>query len=164
MTDFSNLNKMVIAAIKKSLEEKFKEGELILLDAIKEFPNHYLPYYNLGVLYIKSAQPEKALLHLLKAELLKPGDCDIYIETALAFKQCKEKEKALEYYEKALDNADSNHSEAVIYNNIGSLFFEENDFLKAKEYYKKSLAKEEYELARENLLLANTYINIINCT
>ena len=165
--DNSKLNKMIIDAIEKSLEENFKEGEAILLEALKDFPENYLPYYNLGVIYIKSGQQDKAVPLLLKAETLKPNDSDIYIETALAFQQCGEKEKAHEYYDKALacadeNAADSKHSRAVIYNNIGSLFFEKNDFLKAKEYYKKALSEEEYMLARENLLLVNTYIDIIS--
>ncbi|MCL2481671.1 MAG: hypothetical protein FWF38_08170 [Spirochaetaceae bacterium] len=154
---------MIIDAIEKSLEENFKEGEIILLQALKEFPDNYLPYYNLGVLYIKSDEPNKALPFLLKAEILKPNDCDIYTETAFAFSQCGEKEKAHDYYSKALGCADSKHSKAIIYNNIGSIFFEENNFPKAKEYYQKSLSEEECTLARENLLLVNTYIDIINC-
>ena len=160
--DFSKLNKMIIDAIEKSLEENFQEGETILLQAIKKFPENYLPYYNLGVLYIKSGELNKALSLLLKAEILKPNDCDIYTETAFAFSQCGEKEKAHEYYDKALGCADSNHVKAVIYNNIGSIFFEENNFPKAKEYFKKALSEEEYTLARENLVLVNTYMDIIN--
>jgi len=160
--DFLKLNKMIIDAIEKSLEDNFKDGETILLQALKEFPDIYLPYYNLGVLYIKSGEPDKALSLLLKAEQLKTNDCDIYIEIAVAFSQRGEKEKAQEYYDKALGCADSNHSKAVIYNNIGSIFFEENDFPKAKEYFEKALSEEEIILARENLVLVNTYMDIIS--
>ena len=152
---------MLIDATEKSLKGNYSKGELILLKAVKEFPENYLPCYNLGVLYIESGQPDKAIPFLLKAETLKTSDCDIYTETALAFQECGEKKKAHEYYDKALAYSDSSHSKAVIYNNIGSLFFEENDFLKAKEYYKKALSEEEYSLARENLTLVNTYIDII---
>ena len=159
--DFSKLNKMLTDAVEKSLENNFKEGEKILLEALKDFPENYLPYYNLGVLYIESGQPEKAIPVLLKAETLKANDFDIYTETAFAFQKSGEKEKAFTYYEKALGCADSNHLKAVIYNNIGSLFFEESDFLKAKEYFKKALSEEEYLLARENLVLVNTYLDII---
>ena len=161
--DFSKLNKMIIDAVEKSFEEIFKEAETILLAALKDFPEHYLPCYNLRVLYIKTKETDKAIPFLLKAEKLKPNDYDICIEAAFAFAQCRKKEKALEYYNKALAYADSNHAKAVIYNNIGVLFFEDNDFLKAKEYYKKALLEEEYPLARENLVLANTYIDITNC-
>jgi len=162
--DNSKLNKMIIDAIEKSLEENFKEAETILLQALEDFPENYLPYYNLGVIYIKSGQQDKAIPLLLKAGTLKPNDSDICIETALAFQQCGEKEKAHEYYDKALASTDTaaKHSRAVIYNNIGSLFFEKNDFLKAKEYYIKALLEEEYMLARENLLLVNTYIDVIS--
>ena len=160
--DFSKLNEMLIDATEKSLAKNFKEGEIILLKALEDFPENYLPYYNLGVLYIKSGKPDKAIPFLLKAEILKKDDCDIYIETAFALQQCGKKEKAHEYYDKALAHADSSHLKAVIYNNIGSLFFEENDFLKAKEYFKKALSEEEYVLARENLVLVNTYIDIIS--
>ncbi|MCL2792151.1 MAG: tetratricopeptide repeat protein [Spirochaetaceae bacterium] len=160
--DHSELNKIIIDAIEKSLEENFEEGETILLNALKDFPDNYLPYYNLGVLYINSGQPDKAIPLLLKAEILKPNDCDIYIEIAVAHQQRGEKEKAYGYYDKALACADSSHSKAIIYNNIGSLFFEENDFLNAKKYYEKALSEEEYMLARENLLLANTYLDIIS--
>ncbi len=161
--DFSKLNKMLIDAAEKSLEENFTEGELILLKAIEDFSDSYLPYYNLGVLYVESEKPDKAIPVLLEAEKLKNDDCDIYIETALAFQQCGEKNKAHEYYKKAINYADSSHSKAVIYNNIGSLFFEDNNFLKAKEYFKKALSEEEYSLSRENLVLVNTYIDIISC-
>jgi len=161
--DFSELNKMVIDAIEKSLEENLEEAETILLKALKEFPDNYLPYYNLGVLYLTSGQPSKALSFLLKAEKLKINDSDIFTESAFAFSQCGEKEKSLEYYNKALLCADSSHSKAVIYNNIGSLFFEQNDYVKAKEYFKKALFEEEFILARENLILVNTYIDITGC-
>ncbi|MCL2293839.1 MAG: tetratricopeptide repeat protein [Spirochaetes bacterium] len=161
--DFPKLNKMLIDAIEKSLEQKYEEGEAILLKALEDFPKNYLPYYNLGVLYVESDQPNKAIPILLKAETLKPNDCDTYIEIAFAYNQCGEKEKAREYYDKALCCASSGYSKAIIYNNIGSLFFAENDFFKAKEYFKKALFEEpENMLAGENLVLVNTYIDIIN--
>ena len=160
--DFSKLNKMLIDAIEKSLEKNFKEGEKILLKALGYFPENYLPYYNLGVLYIESGQPDKAISFLLKAETLKNNDCDIYTETALAFQKCSNKEKAHEYYNKALGCVNSSNLKAIIYNNIGSLFFDENDFFKAREYYKKALSEEEYLPARENLILVNSYIDIIS--
>ncbi len=156
------LNNMLIEAAEKSFEENYQEAEKVLLEAEKEFPENHLVYYNLGVLSLDTGKPEKALSYLEKAESIKKNDCDILTGTALALQKCGRKEKALLCYEKALALPCSQYEKAVIYNNIGSVFFADGFYEKARDYFRKSLSEEkDYEEARQNLLLANTYLGFI---
>ncbi|MCP5514698.1 MAG: tetratricopeptide repeat protein [Spirochaetales bacterium] len=156
------LDKMLIDAADKSFEGLHDEAEKILLDAAGEFPGSYLVHYNLGVLYVETGKPEKAIASLEQAEKLKENNCDILNEKALAYQMTGNIKKALEYYEKALLCSSSGHDRALIQNNLGAIYFSMNSFVKAKEFFNKALTDDAgLEEARQNLLLVNTYLGII---
>ena len=156
------LNSLLIDAAEKAFEEQHDEAEKILLDALKKFPESYLVFYNLGVLYMDTDRPEEALSMLDKALELKKNDCDILTETALAFQRTGSSREAQDYYEKALSFAESAHQKAVIFNNSGSICFAEGGYEKAAAYFRKALSEDNfYEEARQNLLLVNTYLGFI---
>ena len=49
----------------------------------------------------------------------------------------------------------------MIHNNRGAVFFDQGSYGEAAECFRKSLSiEQDYEDARQNLLLANTYLDI----
>ena len=73
----------------------------------------------------------------------------------LAYQELGNTERALNCYNKALENADD---KSVIYNNIGTLYFSDENYKEAKIYFKKALSEDSsYTQARQNLALANTF-------
>jgi len=158
----ATLNSLLIDAAEKAFEEKQDEAEAILLDALKIFPESYLVFYNLGVLYLDTGRPKEALSMLDKALELKKNDCDILIETALAHQRTGSSSEAQDYYVKALSFAESAHQKAVIFNNSGSICFADGEYEKAAAFFRKALSEDSfYEEARQNLLLVNTYLGFI---
>ncbi|MDX9799844.1 MAG: tetratricopeptide repeat protein [Spirochaetia bacterium] len=157
-----SLEKILIDAADKSFEGKCGEAEKILAAAEEEFPESYLVHYNLGILFLEKGEPQKAIAALDKAEKLKENDYDIFNEKALAYQGIFKNGKAIEYYEKALLCGDQGHEKAAAYNNIGSVYFSDNLFSKAKEFFNKALSEDNsLEEARDNLALVNTYLEII---
>ena len=152
---------ILISASDYIFEGNYGAAEKILLECVEKYPENHLARYNLGVLYLESGNPQKALDFLVEAEKLDGKDCDTVIEAALALQQTGNIEKAKEYYARALSLDPSPFQQAVICNNTGSLLFGEGKFREAKKYFLMALEKEEnYETARQNLLLANTDIDI----
>jgi Tfp pilus assembly protein PilF len=158
----ASLNRLLIDAAEKVFEEKHEEAEAILLDALMDFPESYLVFYNLGVIYMETGRPEQALVMLDRALKLNSSDCDVLIETALACQKTGSLREAQEYYDTASRLAETSHKRAVIYNNSGSINFAAGEYDKAAALFNKSLSEESsYEEARQNLLLVNTYLGFI---
>ena len=66
----------------------------------------------------------------------------------------------------ALNNESTDSSieqeKTAVYNDIGALFFSKEKFEEAKKYFLKVLSVDSrHEDARYNLLLANTYLDVI---
>ncbi len=134
--------------------------------------------YRIAVLLIDMAKSynalgsfEQALEHLDKALKIRleidnsgrNGPADIFLNMGDVFFKERDYEKALEYYNKALELATrfkEYHTAAFGYKNIGSLYFLKSDWHKALENFFKSL-----EIAKrsgENPLILENYQSIAN--
>ena len=130
-------------------------------------------YNEIGLVYYKQGDYEKALEYYRKALVIKekqlgnnhPSTSITYNNIGLVYKKQGDYKKALEYYRKALAIREKvlgkEHPDtATTYNNIGGVYYKQGDYEKMMEYYKKSLAIREKVLVKEHPDMATTYNNI----
>ncbi|TPD65294.1 tetratricopeptide repeat-containing sensor histidine kinase [Flavobacterium microcysteis] len=94
-----------------------------------------------------------------------------YIELGRVSANRQENQKALEYYDKALEVANKNeipsvfHPKITVFNNIGVVYQNLNDYEKAKEYFKKGLEEKKLFIDKPRayaILLGNLAISESN--
>ena len=130
-------------------------------------------YNEIGLVYYKQGDYEKALEYYRKALVIKekqlgnnhPSTSITYNNIGLVYKKQGDYKKALEYYRKALAIREKvlgkEHPDtATTYNNIGGVYYKQGDYEKMMEYYKKSLAIREKVLVKEHPSTATTHSNI----
>ncbi|MEF8874354.1 MAG: tetratricopeptide repeat protein [Candidatus Thermoplasmatota archaeon] len=84
------------------------------------------------------------------------GEFREYLSLGTVYRKRKKFEKAEEFYEKAgslIENlSDVNRAEAILYNNLGMLYFSKKDYSESEKMFKKALDKEgEKSIIHENL-------------
>ena len=139
-------------------EENLQEAEKLFLMAAEADSTNYLAFYNLGLLASDQEKLEEARTYLEKALSLKDDDADIL--TALGTVHLKEGQdtEAETLFQKALKLEESD----VLYNNMGTIFFRRKNYRRAKEFYRKALdINPDYQVARENIALANFYLAML---
>ncbi|MBR4158973.1 MAG: tetratricopeptide repeat protein [Spirochaetia bacterium] len=58
--------------------------------------------------------------------------------------------------------AEADDSNYLAFYNLGTIFFRRKDYRKAKEFYRKALdINPDYQVARENIALANFYLAML---
>ena len=137
-------------------EKKYNEAEKYLLEALKK--GNTQAYNALGYLYSVQGKFEKAEYYLLKdlentrdeklKERMKINLAYIYI------KQNKEKEA-----EKLLRSIKNN--DATVFNTLGILYYNNQNYKKAIEYYKKALDKGN-DISISNLVISYSEIEEAN--
>lgn len=114
----------------------WKNQDNLWLAAAKISPSSPQNNNNLGDLYGRQKDYEKAIYHFQKAIELKPGYADAYHNLANTYGQIGEIELAMENYKKAIE---FNPKLWQSYQNLAAIYFELNDKDKAKEFLQKAL-------------------------
>ncbi len=154
-----NLNQRLIDGVEATLNSEFDKAENIFKNALSLFTS-YLLYYNLGIVFMKTERYSEAAAAFESALKIKSRDSDILTEAGSAYQALGENDKALSYYERALETAED---KSVVYNNIGTIYFSEENYKEAELYFKKALTENrDYTEARQNLALASTFLDIIS--
>ena len=137
-------------------QKKYKEAEKYFFEALKKGnPN---AYNALGYLYYVQGNFEKAEYYLLKdLEYTKDEKLKKKVKLDLAYiyiKQNKEKEA-----EKLLRSIKNN--DATVFNTLGILYYNNQNYKKAIEYYKKALDKGN-DISISNLVISYSEIEEVN--
>ena len=139
-------------------EDNLQEAERFFLLAAEADDANYLAFYNLGLLASDLERLEEALKWLEKALALKNDDVDILAALGTVHLKAGRDSEAEILFQKALKMSENE----VVYNNLGTIFFHRKDYRKAKEFYHKALdINPDYQVARENIALANFYLAML---
>ena len=139
-------------------EDNLKEAERFFISAAEADDSNYLAFYNLGLLASDQDRLEDALTWLEKALALKNDDADILTALGTVHLKAGRDSEAEILFQKALKMGENE----VIYNNLGTIFFRRKDYRKAKKLFRRALdINPDYQVARENIALANFYLAML---
>jgi len=114
----------------------YSESESVLLDVMAHRPSWDL-YYNLGNVYIRKEEYEKAVAVFRKALAISPENTDVLRNIAIACLKMNDTDKAIEYFEQ-IYRIDPKNLHAVF--NLGKIYYNTGDRVNAKKYL--TVAKE----------------------
>jgi tetratricopeptide (TPR) repeat protein len=137
-----------------STMQDFDTAEKYLKLAISVNPADPVDRYNMGLVYLKKNDKERALSEFLKAQELAKNDARVLEGLGEAYFSLKEYDKSLEVYNKL---SDALNRDARILSRIAEIYYEKGDLGNAYDYYKKITVMEP---ASENARIA--YINMGN--
>lgn len=83
-------------------DELLKNMRDIAQSVLKYYPNHIESLSNSSITYLVEKQYKKALVPLKKAEKINPKDFIVLNNIAYCYKEMKNRELAIEYYEKVI--------------------------------------------------------------
>ena len=153
-----NSQELMMKAADALAEDDMHEAERLFLLAVEADSSNYLAFYNLGLLASGQEKLEIARTYLEKALSLKKDDVDILTALGTVHLKAGGVVEAEKLFQKALKIGENE----VLYNNLGTIFFRRKDYLKAKEFYRKALdINPDYQVARENVALANFYLAML---
>ena len=153
-----NSQELMMKAADALVEDDMHEAERLFLLAVEADSSNYLAFYNLGLLASGQEKLEIARTYLEKALSLKKDDVDILTALGTVHLKAGGVVEAEKLFQKALKIGENE----VLYNNLGTIFFRRKDYLKAKEFYRKALdINPDYQVARENVALANFYLAML---
>ncbi|MCX7677641.1 MAG: tetratricopeptide repeat protein [Spirochaetes bacterium] len=132
----------------------YNSAEKYLKMAIAVNPTDPIDRYNMGLVYLKKNDKEKALAEFLKAQELTRNDARVLEGLGEAYFTLKEYDKSLEIYHKLSETL---NRDARILSRIAEIYYEKGDLGNAYEYYKKITIMEP---ASENARIA--YLNMGN--
>lgn len=115
----------------------WKNQDNLWLAAAKTSPSSPQNHNNLGDLYGRRGDYEKAIYHFKKAIELKPGYAEAYHNLANIYFQLGQLEEARKNYELCLE---SNPLVWQSYENLGQVYFEQEEYGKAEELLKRAIA------------------------
>ena len=120
------------------------------LDVLKIEHDHLGANNNIGLIFIRLKEYNKAIDHFERVLLIDPNYLDTLNNLGLAFSTLGENEKAIEYYEKII-KINPNYKYSPFFN-IGLIYHELGENEKAIEYYKQSIKiNPNYAVAYANL-------------
>ncbi len=118
-------------------------------EAINANPGYDEIYYNLGVMYMRMNEEERALDSLMEAARINPISRDIWRVMGDIKAEKEENDKAAEYYRKAIELGTP---DGGLYNNYGFIMEQKGNFQDAIEAFTKALkADNELTQARRNI-------------
>lgn len=129
-------------------------AEKYLRMAISVNPTDPIDRYNMGLVFLKKNDKERALAEFIKAQELAKNDARVLEGLGEAYFSLKEYDKSLEVYNKL---SDALNRDARILSRIAEIYYEKGDLGNAYDYYKKITVMEP---ASENARIA--YINMGN--
>ena len=142
------------------------------LEAARQTPHKYMVYNALALSYIETGEIEEAERYY--REILSLPDLKdyemyrVYLNYGIfLFEQRKDKEKALYYYGKALENIQEYHPQSknlfsIIYHNYGEFYYSGNELTKALEYFQKSIILSSKDFTNPDYLSNPETENIVN--
>ena len=125
-----NINQILIDGVEATLNSDFEKAENIFRKALEICEPDHIILYNLGIVLMKTERYGEALEIFEAALEIRDNDPDIWIEAGLACQKTGKKDRALSCYSRAMDYADD---KSVIYNNIGTIYFSEENYAEAKK-------------------------------
>ena len=123
-------------AIKNDQENKTDTAQELYNQVLKIDPNNLAALNNLGTIYIKLGEHQKAKNCYEKAIRIDPTYADAYSNLGVVFKKLGEIEKAINCYKKAIE---LNPNFVNGHNNLGAIFKKIGEIEKAKDCYEKVL-------------------------
>ncbi|MDF1879422.1 tetratricopeptide repeat protein [Sulfurimonas sp. SAG-AH-194-C20] len=116
---------------------QYKDSEVAFKKAIELDPNYAEAYANLGALYAKFKEYDKAIKLYQQCIKIKPSYAGAYTNLGNALNKTKRHEEAVYFHKTAisLDDTSANH-----FSNCASAYKNLGRFDKAKSYYKKALS------------------------
>lgn len=132
------------------LNKNQKVKALEMLDEqVKIFPNSADIQYYYGIYFLNfSGNFKKAVTHYFNSIEIDPDFSESYFGLATAYLLLKDSKNAIKYYELAFEK---NKEDFRALNNLASIYFEEGDLQKAKDYVEKALKlKPDFDLAIKN--------------
>jgi len=123
-------------AIKAYNTQQYKDAETAFKKAIELDPNYGEAYANLGALYAKFKEYDRAIELYQKCIQIKPSYAGAYTNLGNALNKTGRHEEAVYFHKTAisLDDTSANH-----FSNCASAYKNLGRFNKAKEYYTKAL-------------------------
>lgn len=135
-------------ALKHQEANELSIAEDLYKQILKISPKHVDTLYHLGILTIKTNNPETAIQLLRKASSLEPS-AKIYCSLAQAHQSLKQIDEALLYFNKAIE---LNPGDANAYNNLGSQYLMDDHYEKAIQFFKKAIhLNREHDIAISNI-------------
>jgi len=126
-------------AIKAYNKHQYKDAELAFKKAIELNPQYAEAYANLGALYAKFKEYNKAIKLYQECIKIKPTYAGAYTNLGNALNKTDRHEEAVYFHKMAiaLDNKSANH-----FSNCASAYKNLGRFNEAKKYYKQAIALE----------------------
>ena len=129
---------IIIALTTRTLirNKDWQNQDTLWLSAAKTSPSSSQNHNNLGDLYARQGDYQKAIEEFKKAIEIKPNYGDAYHNLANIYHQIGDNEQAIENYQKALS---FNPNLWQSYQNLAATYFEKEDFAKSLEYMSKAI-------------------------
>jgi tetratricopeptide (TPR) repeat protein len=121
--------------------------------AIKNNPNDFSSYNNLGMAYVELNQLQKALDCFQKATEINPNSAESYAYLGATYNSLKQPEKAILYLKKAIDLGST---DIRTYSSLGGSYFFTGKFSEAIPYFEKVVQLNPKDI-KAYIALANTY-------
>jgi len=117
-------------------QEQYKDAEIYFKKAIELKPDYAEAYANLGALYAKFKEYDKAIKLYQECIKIKPSYAGAYTNLGNALNKTARHEEAVYFHKTAisLDDKSANH-----FSNCASAYKNMGRFNKAKEYYERAL-------------------------
>ncbi|MCR9257295.1 MAG: tetratricopeptide repeat protein [Alphaproteobacteria bacterium] len=84
-------------------QERIKEAEPLLLEAIEADPTYYLAHSRLATVYVQSERQDEAIKHYEIAYDLKPDNKDLIVRIGKAYAEQANKKEAIKWYRRAVE-------------------------------------------------------------
>lgn len=128
-------------AIELAARGEYSEAIACFKRAINIERENYLLWFNLGITYRDAGEMEKAKDAMNKALLMRPDDSEIVESMALLCYATGDNLQAFRYTAMGLDLNDSNYR---LWNTLGVLYFNEDDYGSASEAFEQALCINPY--------------------
>jgi tetratricopeptide (TPR) repeat protein len=127
----------------------WKSEDTLWLATAQVAPSGQQIHNNLGDVYMRQGNPQKAIEEFQKAIEINPNYADAYHNLGNTYQQIGEIDEAIPYYQKALE---INPNLWQSYQNLAAIYFNSGDYEKALENIKKALEIDpQNQNLRENL-------------
>jgi len=141
-------------AVQHQQKNNLRVAENLYKEVLKTKPNHADAYNNLGIVFEKLGQSQKAMSYFKKATEINPNYADAHYNLGKVFNELNEPQKAKGCYEKAIQ-IQPNYADA--HNNLGNALKELGEHQKAISCYQNAL-KINPDLIEPQANIASIYI------
>jgi tetratricopeptide (TPR) repeat protein len=114
----------------------YKAAEKVLQEGLWIAPTSQKLLYNMGILYLKTKQGEKARQHFLRTVQLNDSHAEAHTMLGVTYEMEQDYQKALTVYIQA---AATNSKSHVLYGQIGNAYIKLKEFPEAREALEKAL-------------------------